>query len=207
MIHRKAQCVTTGLLACLLITFGGCAAQSTVKADGRYRTVGNEPRRDTDAARRANEAGLEHLAEGRLDAAADDFNRALTADVEFGPAHNNLGKVYFQNRDWYRAAWEFEYAARLLPEHAEPHNNLGLVLEKTGQLDRAVDEYRQAVAFEPQRIEYVGNLARALVRRGDATDEVRQLLATLLERDTRPEWVNWAKQQQIRLGDRPTPGQ
>ena len=166
---------------------------------GKYRTVTAQPRRDTEAARRANEEGLAHLKANELDRAVESFSRALTADVEFGPAHNNLGKVYYRKKDYYKAAWEFEDAGRLLPDHAEPRNNLGLVLEQAGELDRSVEAYRQAVALDEERIVYRANLVRALIRRGDRTDEVRSLLKQVLKEDLRSEWLIWARHQLQRL--------
>lgn len=188
-----------GLIATVLAGVG-CNGVSVDGSSGRYRTISMEPRRDTEAAARANKAGLNHLADGDLDKAADAFNRALTADVEFGPAHNNLGKVYYQRRDWHKAAWEFEYARKLLPRHGEPRNNLGLVLEEAGELDRAVEQYRAAVDLGTGNTAYRANLARALIRRGDQTDEVRALLDHILEHDTRPEWLIWASQRQAAFG-------
>lgn len=186
-----------------VLTGAGCVGTSADRSsNGVYRTISVDPRRDTEAAKGANRAGLEHLAKGETEQAADAFGRALTADVEFGPAHNNLGKVYYQQRDWYKAAWEFEYARKLLPKRAEPSNNLGLVLEETGSLDRAVDHYREAVGFDPDVIQYRANLVRALIRRGDRTEEVRSLLRQLLEKDTRPDWLIWARQQQAGISDR-----
>ena len=38
------------------------------------------------------------------------LKQALTADIGYGPAHNNLGKVYYHRQNFYLAAWEFEYA-------------------------------------------------------------------------------------------------
>jgi hypothetical protein len=32
-----------------------------------------------------------------------------------GPAHNNLGIVYYRQKKYYLAAWEFQHAARLYP--------------------------------------------------------------------------------------------
>jgi hypothetical protein len=37
-----------------------------------------------------------------------------------GPAHNNLGIVYYRRKKYYLAAWEFQYAARLMAYHG-PH--------------------------------------------------------------------------------------
>lgn len=201
MAGRAAWCV--GLAATVLI-LGGCESVSTVDGPtGPYRTIRAEPRRDTDAARLANQAGLDHLAKGDLDKAAEAFGRALTADVEFGPAHNNLGKVYFRKKDWYRAAWEFEYAGKLMPRRAEPRSNLGLVLEEAGEIDRAVDQYREAISLDAGQIQFRANLARALVRRGDRTDEVRSLLQQVVEQDSRAEWQVWARQQLALLSSKP----
>jgi Flp pilus assembly protein TadD len=179
----------------LAASIWGCAATHGDSADLPYRTVKADPLRNTDTAKRENLAGLEHLAQGDLESAEKAFSRSLAADVEFGPAHNNLGKVHYRRQDWYRAAWEFEYAKKLLPRHAEPANNLGLVLEQGGQLDRAVDEFRLAVSLDKTNIHYTANLARAMIRRGDRTDEVRDLLQQVVEKDTRPDWSIWARQQ------------
>jgi Flp pilus assembly protein TadD len=183
-------------LAGVLLAAGGCASSPwRSSGEGSYQTVTPEPRRDTDAARHDDEVGLDLLAQGKLDEAAEAFGRALTADVEYGPAHNNLGKVYYRQNDLYKAAWEFEYAKKLMPRRAEPRNNLGLVLEQAGELDRAVEEFGQAVALGAGNIEYRANLARVLVRRGDRTEEVRSLLRQVIKQDTRSEWVVWARQQ------------
>jgi len=193
--------VTFGLiLMATLIVQAGCGRGQARDGAGEYRTVSTEPLRDTAAARRENDKGLQYLAEGKTDKAIDAFTLALSADVDFGPAHNNLGKAYYVQKDWYRAAWEFEYAGKCMPKHAEPRNNLGLVREQAGDLDLAVEHYREAVSLAPDTVEYQANLARALIRRGDRTDEVRTLLQRIVETDTRPDWLIWAKSQLDRMG-------
>ncbi len=195
--------ILSGLGLAAAILCAGCwnPPSSTTPARS-YHTVAAEPLRDTEAAKRHDDAGLRFLANGQLDRAVEAFSRALAADVEYGPAHNNLGKVYYRKKDSYKAAWEFEYAGKLLPKHAEPRNNLGMVLEDAGELDRAVDLYRQAIGLDGGCIEYRANLVRALIRRGDRTPEVRSLLEQVLKQDSRPEWRAWARQQQSRLGER-----
>ncbi len=169
-------------------------------ASGNYRTISASPLRDTDAARRLHEQGLKALDAGQIDEAEKAFKAALEADVDFGPAHNNLGKVYFKKKDWYAAAWEFEFAKKLMPRQAEPWNNLGMVYEQAGELDRAVEEYRKAIGLDGENVSYQANLARALVRRGDKGDEVRRLLTVVVAKDSRVEWASWAREQLARLG-------
>lgn len=168
---------------------------------GEYRTTDAQPLRNTNAAKDADQEGLTHLDAGEIEKAAKAFKRALSADVEYGPAHNNLGKVYYFQEDYYNAAWEFEYAIRLMPRHAAPRNNLGLVLERAGELDQAVDRYREAVGLDGDNVTFRANLARALIHRGDRTAEVRNLLEEILATDTRADWLIWARNQLSRLGE------
>jgi Flp pilus assembly protein TadD len=191
-----AKSVLMVLLAGVLLPAGGCANRRTVTADdGEYRTVRIEPGRDTDAARRADARGLEALDRGDLDEAEEHFKAALQADVTYGPAHNNLGKVHFQREDWYAAAVEFDNAIKLLPRHAEPRNNLGLVYDRDAQHDKAVNYFRQAVGIDPDNVEYRANLVRSLIKRGERTAEVAGLLRYVIEHDARADWVVWAGQQ------------
>lgn len=200
-MHLK-HAILLALVAFLVVPVG-CTDKTKTYRSGGYRTVEAAPDRDTDTAKRYNVQGLEHLQNQELDEAAADFRRALVADVTFGPAHNNLGKVYFAQKDWYQAAWEFDYARELMPRQPEPLNNLGLVHEQAGELDRAIENYQQAVALGPDRIEFPANLARAKVRRGDTDDELISLLQQILDKDTRPEWLVWAKPHLLRLQTRP----
>jgi hypothetical protein len=50
---------------------------------------------------------------------------ALSADLFFGLAHNNLGVLYLKEDKLYEAANEFEWARKLMPGHPDPRMNLG----------------------------------------------------------------------------------
>lgn len=169
--------------------FVGCADHSQNGAP--YQTVGAEPRRDADIARQQNALAVGFIEKGDYAKAEDALKGALAADIMCGPAHNNLGKVLFHRKDYYHAAWEFQYASKLMPNQAEPANNLGLVFEVAGKLDDAAESYTKAMTLEPENVDAMGNLARARVRRGDKDASVRDLLQKLVMRDTRPEWLKW----------------
>ncbi len=187
------------LMTLVVAGIAGCG-DSTIKASkGPYRTITTDPLRDTESARRHYQAGLEHLNNHEVDKAIKDFERALAADVQFGPAHNCLGRAHYMNEDWYEAAWEFEYARKYLPKHPQPLNNLALLYERDGQYDRAIDYYRKAVAMAPRDIQYRANLARAMIRRGDRNDEVKDLLQDITEEDSRADWLIWAKRWSTRI--------
>jgi Flp pilus assembly protein TadD len=158
-----------------------------------YETAPSDASRDTTRARQLVAEGAEHIEHDRLEKAATALKAAIAADVTYGPAHNNLGVVYLRQHELYLAAWEFEYACRLMPGKAEPKNNLGLVLERAGRLDGAVEQFEQAHSLESDQPQFLGNLARARVRRGDRGSEVVALLKDVVLKDSRPEWSDWAK--------------
>lgn len=169
-----------------------------------YETVAKDPRRDADLARRENSRGVALLDAGDYAGAEAAFKAALSADETWGPAHNNLGKVYFHQHKLYLAASEFQRAAAFMPRQPEPLDGLGSVYEIASKwdvkkLNDAIESYRKAMDLEPDNPQFIGNLARARIRRGDRDEEVVELLRRLLLRDTRPQWAEWANGQLARL--------
>lgn len=183
----------TIILLTLALTLGGCASGSN-----EYHRMQAKRVADPVAARALSDEALAALDAGETEEAETLLERALNADVGFGPAHNNLGKVYFNRGELYRAAWEFEYAIKLMPHHPEPKNNLALVLETVRRFDEAVIQYEEALELEPDNPELIGNLARTRLRRGDTPGDVKPLLMDLILKDTRADWVRWAKQELAR---------
>ncbi len=189
--------IVTAVFACSILF--GCAARTRPSSD--YQTLANEPRRDAPLARVRNAEGKELLEERKYVEAESTFKEALLADITYGPAHNNLGKAYYHQSKFYLAAWEFQYAIKLMPQQPQPRNNLGLVFEEVGKFDDAIDNYGQAAALEPDNPNLLGNLVRARVRRGDTGDDIRDLLSKLIVTDSRPAWIRWAKEQLMWTSD------
>ena len=183
------------IAALVLLSALGCRAHGTAGAGAASR--------DTAAARALNDRAFELIGKSDYAGAEKLLNKSINADVMFGPAHNNLGLVYYHQNKLYQAAWEFQNAIKLMPYVPEPRNNLGLVLERAGKLDTATDHYAKAVSMEPDNPEYLGNLARVKVRRGDHDDQMKKLLEELVMKDSRPEWNHWARMNLFRL-NRPT---
>ena len=181
------------LAGVLVIALGGCASDKR-KVEAGYETVAKDPRRDSASAETHNVEAVGRMERGDYAGAEAELKAALEADVMYGPAHNNLGKVYFHQGKMYLAAWEFQYAAKLMPGVPEPRNNLGLVFESAGKLDDAVASYDEAMRMASDNVEVLGNLARARVRRGDRDATVRDLLQQLVLRETRPAWTAWARE-------------
>jgi len=183
-------------LACLTLLVAGCAPFSKQRrTSAKYETVRAEPNRNADKARHFNDKAIGHIQSCEWERAIHFLQKALAADLTYGPAHNNLGRAYFAQGKYYLAAWELQHAITEMPGHAEPINNLGLVYETVGRNMEALEQYELAYSLEPTRAEYIGNLTRIRLVIDDKDPTVVELLRELVFYDTRPTWTWWAREQ------------
>lgn len=169
-----------------------------------YKTYFESNSKDFERAKFKHELAIEALCENDECAAEQLLREALICDSSFGPAHNTLGKLYYDQRKFYLAAWEFEQALQQMPERLEPANNLGLVFEAVGKYDEAIQQFELAWNQEPGNAQFLGNLLRARIRNGESATELEGLLHQLIEIDDRTEWVDWAKGQLVLKQNRET---
>jgi tetratricopeptide (TPR) repeat protein len=201
----RQLCLRTLLLASGAALCSGCSILES-KEQKSYETIEANERYDTETARKEHEKALklldksQHGKPAKLAEAEVHLQKALVADITYGPAHNSLGIVYMRQRNFYTAAWEFEYAAKLMPEHFEPLYNLGQLYESADKLENTILYYEQALTLAPRNPAVIGNLANAMLRSGRDFDEVRPLLEMLVFHDNRGEWIAWAQDQ---LGRKP----
>lgn len=200
--------ITYATAFAVLLIASGCTAIHAPELR-EYETVEADPRRDTKSAEHHHQKALKIIDRAsnpafyqceclagalcNLHKAQEHLQKALVADVRYGPAHNTLGMLYYYDHKLYLAAWEFEYASRLMPERPEPLNNLGMVYEAAERLDRAIIYYGEAVDIAPTNPIYIGNLARTHLRNGTELADVQGMLQELIFYDNRPEWVAWAR--------------
>jgi tetratricopeptide (TPR) repeat protein len=185
------------VIAAIAVVGLGCAKWQGNPA-ANYVTIQADSEHDTDLARKDYKAARNYLNKRFRGEACDlvrvekKLQRALAADVRFGPAHHTLGVLYFWQKKLYLAAWEFEYANRLMPDRFEPLNNLGLVYESVGKFEPAKSFYclaREKAANQP---DVIAHFARASDRSGTQVDQMRPLLEDVLATNPRPEWRRWA---------------
>jgi Flp pilus assembly protein TadD len=169
----------------------GCQLAPDTKMEVVKAELANDPKEVCHQHRR----GVDLLRRGRTDRAEAAFRKAIEADGEFAPAHNNLGLLQYDRRDLPAAACSFQRAIDLTPDRPEPYNNLGLTFEAAGKYDDAVRAYETAHRLAPADANCLGNLIRARLERGDAPAAVRPLLEQLVFVDTRSEWIDWARDQ------------
>lgn len=173
----------------------GCSAPQNESS----RQVVVELSGDPQTAQLMFERGVQAVHLQELDQAEKLFLQAIEADPTHGPAHNNLGKIYYQSDRLQDAALSFQLAVDNMPFRPEPANNLGLVLETGNRFDAAAQQYEAALALDADNLEYVANLARLRVKRGDDDASLRRQLWQIADNDTREPWVTWAQAQLERL--------
>lgn len=185
------------LLLPIVLLAGGCDPTSSSRGQGVIEA--QDPARNLAQAKACNEEALKLIEHGDLTAAERQLKAALKADPLYGPAHNSLGIVYYRRNDYYQAACEFQSAASIMSRKAEPRNNLGLVMEAAGRLEDAARSYEGALSVEPSAVEVMANLARVRIRMNRNDERTRQLLEDIILKDTRSQWVSWARQRLITM--------
>jgi tetratricopeptide (TPR) repeat protein len=127
------------------------------------------------------------------------LREALTHDLYFGPAHNNLGVLHLNNGRYYEAANEFEWARKLMPGHPDPRMNLALTLERVGRIDEALATYESALEVYPNHLPTVQAIARLQVRHGRVDARTPEYLKEIALRSEDAEWTCWARAEMFRL--------
>lgn len=84
---------------------------------------------------------------GRHDEALSSYEEALCCDLP--ETHNNMGAVYFDQRQYPRALACYRLAIAARPDYAEAYNNVGNTLRKMGEFDAAAAALREAIELAP----------------------------------------------------------
>jgi Tfp pilus assembly protein PilF len=196
--HGSCQVWYCIIVILFVASFSGCAHFHR-KDIVQYQTVAADSKHDTKTACEKHAKALVLLENGckpcDLDKAERLLNEALVADVTYGPAHNSLGMLYYQQSKLYLAAWEFEYAAKLMPEMAEPYNNLGLVYEKAGKYQEALSYYAMALSHNDGNPVVLGNIVRVRMVTGDRSGDLKNMVSDLALSHPNPTWQRWARDQ------------
>lgn len=177
--------------ASLLVGMVGCASFNE-QHDSLIRI---ESSRNPAKAQRLTLAGVNALENGKPEYAEEKLLSAIRADPKYGPAHNNIGLLQYDDGKLYPAVLSFERARELMPSDPAVHYNLGLALESAGRNKRALELYWQAVELDPTEPHFLGNLVRLRLRLGETGPDVIAQLQDLMLIETRSDWRDWASEQ------------
>jgi Tfp pilus assembly protein PilF len=199
MIQRLA---TIPLLCLLLVPGAGVGCKSS--PHGPYTTPSNDAR-DPQKAQTLTTQAVE-LMDKDPKKAEELLREALTADLYFGPAHNDLGVLYLKAGQLYEAANEFEWARKLMPGHPDPRMNLALTLERAGRVDEALVTYKTALEVYPNHVPTMQAMTRLQLRHNRADDRTPEMLREIAFAGDTPQWREWAQWQLVQNGE-PIPAQ
>jgi len=184
-----------------LLTGSGCTQMIPTQGHGEFRQRNNHPagiNENRDAvpvskhSMKANEKAIRLILKGKPERAMRALQKIVAQDPTFGPAHNNLGQLYFDQGDYFVASEHFVRAAELMADRAEPLYNLGMVYENTDRLTEAINMYETAREFDPVDPRPLGNLVRVMMTMNPYDLATEPLLKELLVIEYREEWRDWA---------------
>jgi tetratricopeptide (TPR) repeat protein len=89
----------------------------------------------------------------RLKDARKDFERAIKLDKRYADAYNNLGVVYYADKNAGKAIKQYKKAIELHADVAPFHNNLGAAYFQKKDFDKAVQSYSEALRLDPSIFE------------------------------------------------------
>jgi len=159
----------------------GVIALKEGRADEAVRLIGQAIMLDDRMPTYHNSLGQAHRARGAKAEAIACYERALSIQPKFGPAHGNLAQVLVEG-DPAVAVDYYRHLVAALPQNALARSNFGYMVERTGQTEAAVAIYRDALALDPNQPVALGNLGVALADLG-RIDEAMACYRQALELD------------------------
>ena len=89
--------------------------------------------------------------------------------------NNNVGNIYFNNKDMENAEKYYRIAASQEDIFAEPHFNLGTILQSRGDVYGAIKEYEKAIEINPNFYYPYQNLAVIYAQQGNLTKAMENI--------------------------------
>jgi len=94
--------------------------------------------------------GRSYDLQGQTAQAVTSFKRALEIDPEMFQSYNDLGSVYFKNKDYRLAEMNFSAALRLRPDTPIARFNLGLCYARQERYSDATRELERVIQLMPR---------------------------------------------------------
>jgi protein O-mannosyl-transferase len=116
--------------------------------------------------------GVSFAAQGRLDEAIQQYERALDLEPDFPEAHSNLANELAAQGKRDEAIAHYERALQLEPRYLDAHNNLAVQLARQGRLAEAIPHWERALQIKPDYTEAEYNLGRALAQQGKTAEAI-----------------------------------
>jgi Tfp pilus assembly protein PilF len=120
---------------------------------------------DQQAAASYFKKGLQQLKQGELETAKKSFEDVLEINSSHYLAHNNLGVIAFEKKDFVSAIEHYKKSIALYPIVSSVYHNLGLVYFETQKFDEAESVFKKGLRHDPQNPESYFNLANLFLKK------------------------------------------
>jgi len=100
-----------------------------------------------------NKMGIANHHMFNLREAQKDYEKALKLDPSYPEALNNLGAVYYGQKQYHEAERSYKKAIKLSPKSAMFYSNLGTAYLAQGKYKKGAQCYRTALALDPNVFE------------------------------------------------------
>lgn len=127
-----------------LILMAGCATGGG--GNSRPAPESNPENPKTKAAALYTDLGQKYMAQGKLEVALENLNKALAADINHADAHTVIALLYERIGDNAKAEEHYRRAAQLVPKSGSESNNYGAFLCKLGRFDESAVYFERAVS-------------------------------------------------------------
>jgi tetratricopeptide (TPR) repeat protein len=130
--------------------------------------------------------------------AIEAYQKAVDYDPRLAAAHVNLGTIFFNARDWDRAAACYRRALEANPNYPLAHFNLANLYDETGQPEQALTHYQAALKLDPNYADAHYNLALLFQAGGHTLKAVRHW-QRYLKLDPSSGWATIARRELAKL--------
>jgi tetratricopeptide (TPR) repeat protein len=145
-------------------------------AEASAGTVGVHELAVPPKARKEFERSMKAFQSSDVRAAAGHLEKAIKIAPDFVQAHNNLGAMYINLRDYKSAMIELQKTIDLDPKLESPYHNLAMLMIFLGRLSEAEAAARHAMELDVEGAVSRYWLGRILVMERKSTPEAEQLL-------------------------------
>lgn len=108
-----------------------------------------------------NKVGIAYHQMQQLDAAKKNYEQAVKLKHDYSEALNNIGTVYYAQKNFRRAITYYNRALRI-NESASIYSNLGTAYFARKQYEKATDAYQTAFSMDPEVFERKSNYGTLL---------------------------------------------
>lgn len=132
-----------------------------------------------------------YMEKGYYPIAEEFLLQALSLEPKNPSIYNNLGSLYFSQKDTDKAIKHFEHALSINPQFSQAANNLGNVWQDLGHTEKAITAYEQALASNPELSAAWNNLGNTLSRCNRSIDASKLFLKALeIDPNYKDAWNN-----------------